>query len=245
MNPSMAAASAPGLSSLISPFTPDALANGFATLIGALIGAMLAYVLQRRFQRNIEHKMELTAAHRLMFALLQQINTIVLIQRDYIHSEIDNPGRFLSIPATPPFDTSKNTLELSELTFLLDSKESRNVLHDFYMAQENYVEAVNQWNLRSLLHLEKIQPALAASGIKSGSQIAEADLHKALGPLIFGSAINSTNNCIESLQRAFARLSQVKNQARAHLVTRFKTNDFLDFDMPETWGLTQPEQAKN
>jgi hypothetical protein len=34
----------------IKPFTPDAFAEGFATLVGALIGAMLAYALQRLVQ---------------------------------------------------------------------------------------------------------------------------------------------------------------------------------------------------
>jgi hypothetical protein len=72
------------LAAITKQFTPDAFANGFSTLVGALVGAMLAYVLQRRFQRSLEHKDALTAGHRLMFSLLQQINTIVLIQRDYV-----------------------------------------------------------------------------------------------------------------------------------------------------------------
>jgi hypothetical protein len=178
-----------------------------------------------------------------MFALLQQINTIVLIQRDYVYSQLGNPGRFLSIPATPPYDTSKNVLELPELSFLLDGKQSRAVLYDFYMAQENYIEALNQWNLRSALHLEKVQPALAASGLADGSVITEADLQKALGAHVFGSSINSTNNCIESLQRAFGKLSEVKALTRAHLVQRFESNDFTDFDFPDTWGLKTTEAS--
>lgn len=129
---------------LIKPFTADALANGLATLIGALVGAMLAYALQRKFQRSQDLKTDLVSAHRLMFVLLHQINTIVSIQRDYVLAELKNRGRFLSIPATPPFDTRKNVLELPELSFLLGSNEGRAILYDFYMAQENYIEALNQ-----------------------------------------------------------------------------------------------------
>lgn len=238
-----AAASAPDLANLIKPFTADALANGFATLIGALIGAMLAYALQRRFQRTLEHKANRTAAHRLMFALLQQINTIVLIQRDYVYSQLANPGRFLAIPATPPYDTTKNALQLPELAFLLDTKEGRAILYDFYMAQENYIEALNQWNLRSTLHLEKAQPALAASAIPNDGVVTEDMLQKALGAHVFGSMINATNNCIESLQRAFQKLSDVKIRTRAYLVLRFKSNDFTDFDYPETYGLATPTET--
>jgi hypothetical protein len=235
----MAAQSASGtdLATWIKPFTPDSLANGFATLLGVLIGAMLAYALQRKFQNSLEHKKNLTAAHRLMFALFQQINTIMLIQRDYVYKEISNPGRFLSIPATPQFDTTKNVLELPELAFLLDTREGRTILYDFYLAQENYVEALNQWNIRSALHVEKVQPALAASGIENGSSIMQEALQMALGVHVLGSIVNSTENCIETLQRAFQKLAAVKNKARTYLVVRFNTNDFTDFDFPETFGL--------
>lgn len=231
------------LAGLIRPFTADALANGLATLIGALVGAMLAYALQRRFQRSQDFRNELISAHRLMFALLQQINTIVLIQRDYMFGELKNPGRFLSIPATPPFDTRKNVLELPELAFLLSSKDGRSVLYDFYMAQENYIEALNQWNLRSALHLEKVQPALAASGIPMGAMVTDEDLQRAFGVHLFGSIVNSTNNCIESLKRAFERLAAVKHKTRPYLVKRFGTDDFTEFDFPDTYGLAEPATA--
>jgi hypothetical protein len=231
--------SAADLASLVKPFTADALANGFATLVGALLGAMLAYVLQRRFQRSLEFKSDIVSAHRLMFALLQQINTIVLIQRDYVVGELGNPGRFISIPATPAFDKRKNVLELPELAFLLGSIEGRSILYDFYLAQENYVEALNQWNLRSALHLEKVQPALAASGIPNGSLVTDADVQRAFGAYLYGSIVNSTNNTIESLKRAFERLTAVKAKARPYLVKRFGTNDFTEFDFPDTFGLSE------
>lgn len=223
--------------STTKPFTPDALANGFSTLVGALLGAMLAYALQRRFQRSLEHKAALTAGHRLMFSLLQQTNTILFIQRDYVHAELKNPARFLSIPATPHFDTQKNTLELPELAFLLDNKVGRAILYEFYIAQENYIEALNQWNLRSAVHLEKVQPALAAAGLRSGALLTEADIEAALGIQLFGTIVNSTDNCVESLRRAFQELFAVSRKARLYLIGRFKTTDFTEFDCPDTYGL--------
>lgn len=205
---------------------------------------MLAYVLQRQFQKSVEHKNAQMAAHRLMFSLLQQANTIVLIQREFVFKEIANRGRFLSIPATPPFDLDKNILQPSELAFLLDAKEGRAILYDFYIAQDNYVEALNQWNLRSALHFEKVQPALAASGIANGASITEETLEKALGVHLFGSIVNSTDNCIESLQRAFQKLAEAKVKARKYLVLRFKSDDFMDFDFPETFGLASDLKDK-
>ncbi|MCE8032762.1 hypothetical protein EKK97_06540 [Billgrantia tianxiuensis] len=236
--PSVSAPAA-DFAALLSPFTPDSLANGFSTLIGALVGAMLAYLLQRRFQQLKEHNAALMAAHRLMFSLLQQINTIVLIQRDNVFDEINNPGRFISIPATPPYDTRKNILELLELEFLLQEAEGRNLLYDFYIAQENYIEALNQWNLRSSFHLEYLQPALAASGIQNGSLATSETMRNALGDQTYFHAINATDNCILTLQRAFEKLAPLKASIRSYLVKRFKTNDFIDFNFPDTWGLME------
>lgn len=233
-------ASAADWAAAIKPFTPDSLANGFATLVGALIGAMLAYFLQRLFQKNQEHKAALMDAHKMMFALLQQINTIILIQRDYVYKHLGNPIRFLSIDPTAPYDMVKSTLKIEELSFLIDSREGRAILYDLYMAQECYIEALNQWNLRSSLHLEKVQPALAASGIANGATVSMDDIEGALGTLVLGTLVNATNNCIESLSRAFEKLAACKQAARAYVVARFKTNDFTDFDFPETYGLKSP-----
>jgi hypothetical protein len=236
--------SAADLASLLKPFTPDAFANGFATLIGALVGAMLAYVLQRKFQKTQEHKADITAAHRLMFSLLQQINTIVLIQRDYVYAELKNIGRFISIPATPPFDKRKNVLELPELTFMLHDAEARALLYDFYLAQENYIEALNQWNLRSLFHVERLQPALSASKIPNGGEVTSEVIRNALGDQIYFQAINSTDNCVLTLQRAFEKLAPVKTSIRSYLVRRFRTDNFTDFEFPETWGLAKSRELR-
>jgi hypothetical protein len=228
---------------MLKSLTADAIANGFATLVGALLGAMLAYVLQRRFQKSQDDKAALMAAHRLMFSLLQQINTIVLIQRDYVYAQLKHPGRFLSIPATPSFDTKKNVLDLTELAFLLKDREARTLLYDFYLAQENYTEALNQWNLRSSFHLERLQPAIAASGISNGSYVSTDDVRRAIGEQTYVHAVNATDNCVIALQRAFKKLAAVKAVLRPYLVHRFRTPDFTDFDLPETWGLVDQTQT--
>ena len=214
------------------------MANGFATLVGALLGAMLAYWFQVRVLRAQEHKSALMSAHRTMFSLLQQINTIVLIQRDYVYPELNNRARFISIPATPPFDPTKNVLNINDLAFLLETGEGRAVLYEFYIAQENYVEAINHWNLRSNIHAQQVQPALAAAGLGPGVLVTIEALEKAMGPLVFGTIVNTTDNALITLRRAFEKLVASKDKVRAYAVKKFKSKDFLDFDFPDTWGLT-------
>ena len=88
-----------------------------------------------------------------MFALLQQINMIVLIQRDYIYEQLSNPARFISIPATPPYNTAKNTLQLPELAFLIDTNEGRAILYEFYLAQKTISKLSTNGTLARLLIL--------------------------------------------------------------------------------------------
>jgi len=225
------------LASVIRTFTPDALANGAATLIGALLGAMLAYVLQRKFQSLQNKNAELMAAHRMMFAILQQINTLLLIQKDHVFSEIKNPGRFISIPALSLFDVEKNSMQMADLSFLIEDSKGRLILYDLFIAQENYTEALKIWNLRSTMHSEQLQPAIAAAKIVNGTAVTHETIESAIGTLVFKSMINVTDNSIEALHRAFIKLRDVKIKARAYLVERFKNNDFIDFDFPETFGL--------
>ncbi|MFC7298610.1 hypothetical protein [Herminiimonas aquatilis] len=225
--------------------TADALANGFATLVGALLGALLAYWFQTRVLRKQEQKSALLSAHRTMFSLLQQINTILLIQRDFVFKELENPVRFISIQPTSPFDPNKNVLNVNDLSFLLDTAEGRTVLLELYIAQENYVEAINHWNLRSNTHVQQLQPALVAAGILPNAMVNIKSFEAALGPLLLGTMVNTTDNSLLALRRAFKKLTLCKDKVRAYAVRRFKRNDFTDFDCPDTWGLTEKKSTES
>ena len=61
---------------------------------------------------------------------------------------------------------------------------------------------------------------------------------------IFESIVTSTDNCLVTLQRAFTKLAAAKVESRRYLVDRFKTNDFADFDFPETYGLAAESSLK-
>jgi hypothetical protein len=237
----VAASTQSSIPSLLERITPDAMANGVTTLIGSLIGAgvgaMGAYYFQRLIlKKQDEQKAEL-AAHRTMFAMLQQLNTIILIQRDHVFSELKNPARFLSIPALTPFDIEKNVLDMDTLAFLIDTGKGRGVLYDFYIAQENYIEALRAWNERSLMHRNELQPRLSSLGLESGTSTTREELRAMLGIMLFDSLVNATDNCIESLKRAFRMLSESNVDVRNYIVQRFKKDDFTKFDFPETYGL--------
>src|SRR6185369_9946267 len=221
----------------LNSVTPDAALNGMATLIGAFVGAMLAFIFQLVIHRKQERQAALMCTHRMLFCLPQQINTILLVQKDFIAPHINNPGRFLSIPAIHYFDLEKNTFDFNSFDFMLQTIESRQIMYDLYLAQESYIEALRAVNERSRLHREEVQPCLASSGIQNGSAVTAKDIEQALSPFLFQTIISSTEQVISSFKSAFEKLEKSKRDFRNYAVKRFKTNDFTDFDFPEKYGL--------
>lgn len=221
--------------------TADAFANGFSTLVGALLGAGLAYWFQNLAAKRQARRAAVASAHRTLFMVLQQINTILLIQKDFVFDELKSPARYISIMAAAPFDVNRNIMRVDDVAFLLDDPQGRQVLYELYIAQDNYIETLNQWNLRSHLHLQQVQPALERAGFDPPQGITLEQIDKALGPLLAGAMKRATDNCVTTQQRTFERLIESKVKLRAYLVRRFTAAEkFMDFEFPETWGLVFP-----
>jgi hypothetical protein len=215
----------------------DTWEKALLTLLGTFVGASLAFLSQVALQRRQERKAELLAAHRILFCLLQQTNTIVLFQKDHIAPKLESPVKFIEVPASSEFDLSKNLFDFSTFGFLLKSRDGRQIMYDLYLAQESYVETLRMINDRSRMHRELLQPKLAEAGLGNGKAVVLNDLPTLLGSLVYGTMVNSTDQILSLLQSSFKKLAAVKTQFRAFAVKYFRTTDFTDFDFPETHGL--------
>jgi hypothetical protein len=235
-----AAASAASAAGVSITTANDSLEKTLLTLVGTLVGATLAFISQLALRRKEEKKGELLAAHRILFCLLQQTNTIVLFQNDYVTPHAQSPVKFIEVPATSQFDLSKNLFDFSSFGFLLKSQEGRQIMYDLYLAQESYVETLRAINERSRLHRELLQPKMAELGLGNGKPVDLAELPSQLGPLVHGTLLNSTDQMLSILRATFKKLLAAKIKFRAYSVTYFRTNDFTDFDFPENFGLLDP-----
>lgn len=235
-----------------SGVTPDALANGFSTLIGALLGALAAYFFTRKLNQRTEmrqearaatkaaedtRRAELIAAHHINFSLFQQINTILLIQKDYIYPVLDQPTRFLSISATQPFDENRYTFTIKDLQPLFKSPNSRQQIFNLFLAQENYVSALAAWNLRSHLHRYEVQPKLAAAGVENGGITSWISIEKALGQDTFYALLNMTNGVQAAIQRAFKHIEEANKEFIEFLRTEYPGEKFSTFEASENFRI--------
>lgn len=241
MRPSLLSLSAIAIATMASTATAatsETLEKAGLTLLGTFVGASLAFSSQLLLQRRQERKTELLAAHRILFCLLQQSNTILLFQRDWVEPHLGSRAQFIEIPAATDFDLSKNLFDFTSFGFLLKSQASRQIMYDLYLAQESYVETIKLINERSRLHRELLQPKLSEAGIGNGKAVTDAELRETLGMLLHGTMVNTTDQMLSLLKATFEKLLAAKEAFRNYAVTHFKTNDFTDFDFPETYGLS-------
>lgn len=227
-------------------FTNDAWLNGTATLLGALIGgwvaSRVAYRLQLRATKKKEREQQLVEANQLMFCIIQQLNTILLIWRDHFSEHVDSPGRFMNAPATTPFDLNLHVADAAKMTILLDCRQGRAVLYDLTIAQAAYREALQILNERSQVHRESLQPALEKSRL-NGKDVTKAMMMEELGDRLVLTMIGLTDGCYMMMHKSFTKLVAVKDQARNYIVERFETDDFTRVEFPETNGIEkEPKQ---
>ncbi len=247
----VAAANAP---KALSDVTPDALANGFATLIGGLLGALAAYFFTRKLNERTElrqearalekeaedaRRAELIGAHHINFSLLQQINTILLIQKDYIFAVIDQPTPFISISATQPFDESRYTFMIKDLQPLFKSPKSRQQIFSLFLAQENYMSVLAAWNLRSNLHRYEVQSKLVAAGVENGGVTSWTAIEKALGQETFFAILNMTNGVQVGLQRTFNHIEEAAKKFIDFLRAEYPGEKFSTFDASENFRIRE------
>jgi hypothetical protein len=220
--------------------TNDALFNGFATLLGALVGgyvaSRVAYRLQLRATKNKEREQGLVEAHQLMFCIIQQLNTILLVWGDHFSQYVDDPGRFMNAPATTPFNLDRHVADVSQMTILLDCKAGRAILYDLNIAQEAYREALTILNERSRSHRESLQPALEKTGL-NGQDITIEMMMDEIGERLVLTMIGLPDGCYMMMHKSFTKLAAVKDDARRYIVGRFGTDDFTNVDFPETKGI--------
>ncbi|MES2944169.1 MAG: hypothetical protein V4772_14970 [Pseudomonadota bacterium] len=237
-----AAASAVSANSLAVAPSSDTWEKALLTLLGTFVGAMLAFLAQIALRKKDERKAELLAAHRILFCLFQQLNTLVLFQREWVAPHKKSPVQFIEIPAASEFDLSKNLFDFTSFGFLLKSSGGRQIMYDLYLAQESYIETLRAINERSRMHRELLQPKLAGIGIGAGKPVSLQDLVEVLGPLVHGSMVNVTEQMLSSLQHAFGKLMIAKAAFRPFAVTYFKSSDFTEFDFPELYGLAEGQE---
>ncbi len=209
--------------------------SAFPTLIAAFLGAWYAFHLHDKKQDNKTKKEHIAAGNRALFVLIRQYNALLGIKGKIIDPVKDMAPRSLNMRPTLPLKYEHLVIDADSLTFLLETKD-RNILMELLIEEERFKAAIQSLNERSKLHIESIQPILAAAGVREKQSYPVDDIKSKLGEQLFlhieratDEALSHTTNTVESLKNIISKFHSVlKKQYPESSFLQVETNGPLN-----------------
>jgi hypothetical protein len=163
--------------------------SALTTLVAAYTGAWFAFIFQRNYEKRKIDNENINFLNMTFIRLFHQYNDLLNIKKEFISPIENDPIKWLNIPAL-----STRTLmidpDISDLSFLIELRKS-DLISDILLATEKYKECIKSVNIRSDIHLNRLQPIIE----KIGSQDFVMDknlLENALGQKLQGELQNIT-----------------------------------------------------
>jgi hypothetical protein len=166
------------------------IASALATLIAAFAGSWFAFKLQRNYEIKEITDQNLNAYNMSFIRIFHQYNDLLLVKKNFISSIENDPIKWLNIPAL----STQNKLpdpDLVTLSFVIEYNMS-SLLSEIIIANQKYDNCLNIVNIRSDIHLNRLQPIIEKSASIS-KFIDQETIIRELGPKLIGELQNLTN----------------------------------------------------
>lgn len=206
------------------------LTNAVATIASAFIGSLSAFLLATKREERELKKRRAEAGNRALFALGRQLNTLETIKRQFVDPVRQDPARFLSMRAFMATDQHPHQVDLSSLEYLLET-EDREVLFTVLLEQERFETATLALKYRSQLHMDEVQPKLAANGIQSGGLYSLQQIQAALGARLYAMIVEATDIAIKNVDDYIASNIKCSEDLRNALKRVFPQRKFIQFNV--------------
>jgi hypothetical protein len=113
-------------------FTADLL----KIFLAAFLGAACAFAYERRKKKEEDSVRRTTALRMAQFALSTRVNSLLIIHKQFLHQQKDNPNRWVELPPVL-YVTNSPPLPMEDLGFLLDNI-APNLLGELYVAGNKF-----------------------------------------------------------------------------------------------------------
>jgi hypothetical protein len=143
------------------------LLTAVVTLGAAFLGAGYAFRLNDNANARQTVQGQVAAVNKALFVLVRQFNSLRAIQNQIINPSRADLTRFINLRPVLPMSVVSPKLDVDSLSFLLET-ECRGLLMELMIEQERFETSVQAINERSRLHIEVLQPRMAAGGIMEG-----------------------------------------------------------------------------
>jgi hypothetical protein len=196
------------------------------TLLASFSGAWFAFRLQSKHKLTEVRNSNIAAANQAFFILLQQLNTIKLIQKDFIDPFRDRVDAFIVMQPLYPEDHAEMKFDFTALGFLLSTRHKQ-LLLDIWLEQKRFDEAIKIFNYRSRLHYERVQPKFAQGGIQAETVYPNSVFREVLGPQLYEELERATQQAIMHIDRTLNSLDALRVKLEIGFKDLFPEGDFL------------------
>lgn len=205
------------------------LLDAIVTLAAAFSGAICAFWLNDNAKARETEQQQVAAVNRAIFALVQQFNTLKVIQRQIIEPSRNDKAKFINMQPSLPITTQPPTMNFDELSFLLETEE-RNFLMEMMVEKERFETALQAMNERSRLHLEVLQPKMAAAEIVEGGDYTVNYITGVLGESFTFHIQRATEVAITRIDETIASNQDFTNRFHAAMKRLFPQHSIVFFE---------------
>jgi hypothetical protein len=203
--------------------------TGPVTLVAAFAGSWYAFRLTDHARGRETIATNVAAVNRAQFALIQRYNLLKVFRRESIDPVRTDEPRYVNMRPTLPLRELSAPLDLNSLSFLLETDDRDVVIH--LLIEEHRFETARQAiNERFRLHIEEVQPRLAAGRIKEKSAFREDELVEALGEDLFLTLQRSTEEVVCEVDLTLASTLDLSARFHAAMKQRFPKQKIIRLD---------------
>lgn len=173
------------------------------TLVAAFLGAWFAFMLQNLKDKNKEKDQNSQALNRVQINLVQQLNNLAIFNKDFLLPNTAHPIRWFAVPAAPYRNYKNLRIDAGTLAFLVESGHAQLIM-EILVAEEMFHETMNVINLRSEVHVDRLQPKLEEIGFEEGRPYNKPpmEFERLLGARLVGELKRFTENLYSSTETA-------------------------------------------
>lgn len=207
---------------IISPMT---------TLLAVFAGAWFAFLLQNKREKKKETNTNVAALNKVQINLIQQLNMLTNFNKTYVQPYKDHSITWIAIPANPHIDYSKLQIDSGSLFFLVENNSS-NLISNILLVEEKFQMVINLINLRSKVHVDRLQPKLEEIGFKEGENFAKSikEVEKLLGVRLVSELKKLTKDVISFTEDAIQSHEEIIKEIKTTGTRLFPKKRVLSFE---------------
>lgn len=207
----------------------ETLISAAVTLVAAFAGSWSAFKLADQDKVRQTIRDQVSAINRAQFVLIQQLSTLKNIQSKMIEPKRADRLRMINMRPALPVGGSVPQLDPDGLLFLLET-EDRELPFHLMVEQQRFDVAVQAINERSRLHIEVLQPRLAAALIEEGCQYSSAKLTELLGEDLLLRLERATDTMVEQVELTVESCTALIATFHASMIVRFPNANIIRVD---------------